>query len=644
MNAFSRLTVCVAGLLLLIGAVSPVGGAQTFVQLNYGTPNSMAQVGVVYTQAQTAGNLNVVVVGWSDATSAISSVTDNKGNVYALAVGPTQNAGGVTQAIYYAKNIVSAAAGANTVTVRFNTTASFPDIRIMEYSGLDLNNPLDGVSGAVGTTSTMDSGAVVTTNGNDLLVGANTVLTRVNSAGTGYTNRVITYPDGDLVEDEIATGVGTYHATSTLADPGAWVMQVVALKAAGATPTPTAPSNLAASVVSNSQINLSWTASTETGGTVASYLVEQCGGVGCTNFAQVGTSTTTTYSDTGLASGSSYSYRVRAKDTANNVSLYSNVATGVTTGTAVPTAPSNLVGVAGAPGPVVVATQGYINSTSQTVHTTLAFDSTGGDLVVLCASSHAGVTMTPTDSFGNSWLVAAGPTSTTVGNDLRTGVWYARMPVVGTGHTVTMTLSGAQPLVMSVIVVKGSNTTNPLDVVSGIGNDGGTQSVAVSSPNVTTTAGNELLIGFAKSSFSETWTAGSGYTGQLSASSAYLYAETGKSGAAGTYSATFTMNAATTWQAAVVAVSPSAAASAVNQVNLTWGASTETGGTIASYLVERCQGVGCTGFAQIGTSTSQTYNDSAVTTGSTYSYRVRALDNFNNPGPYSITVNVSTGP
>src|SRR5260370_32039994 len=216
----------------------------------------MAQVGVVYTQEQTAGNLNVVVVGWSDATSAISSVTDNKGNVYALAVGPTQNAGGVTQVIYYAKNIVSAAAGANTVTVRFNTTASFPDIRIMEYSGLDLNNPLDGVSGAVGTISTMDSGAVVTTNGNDLLVGANTVLTRVNSAGTGYTNRVITYPDGDLVEDEVATGVGTYHATSTLADPGAWVMQVGALKAAGATPTPTAPSNLAAAGVSNSRINL----------------------------------------------------------------------------------------------------------------------------------------------------------------------------------------------------------------------------------------------------------------------------------------------------------------------------------------------------------------------------------------------------
>ena len=613
-------------------------------QLNYGTPDSGVTVGVAYKGAQTAGNLNVVVVGWSDAVSAVSTVRDSAGNSYALAVGPTVNTGGVTQAIYYAKNIVAAGAGANTVTVTFNRSASFPDIRVMEYSGLDLNNPLDGAAGAVGSNAAADSGAVTTTAGNDLLVGANTVMTRVNAAGAGYTNRVITYPDGDLVEDQIAASVGTYHATSPLADAGPWVMQVVALKAAGAVPTPTAPGSLLASVVSSSQINLSWVASTESGGTVASYLVERCAGSGCSNFTQVGTSTTTTYNDAGLASGTSYSYRVRAKDTANNVSLYSNVATGVTTGTAIPTAPSNLVGVAGAPGPVVQAVQGYINSTTQPVHTTAGFDSTGGDLLVLCVSSHGGVTMTPTDSFGNGWLAVAGPTSTTVGSDLRTGMWYARLPVVGPGHTVTVTLSTAQSLVMSVIVVKGSNSVSPLDVVSAIGNDNGTQSLAVSSPNITTTAGNELLIGFAKSSFNEVWTAGTGYTGQLAASSAYLYAETGKSGAAGVYNATFGMNAAANWQSGIVAVSPSAAAAAVNQVNLTWGVSTETGGTITSYLVERCQGTGCTTFAQIGSTATLSYNDSAVTTGTSYSYRVRALDNSNNSGPYSNISTVSTGP
>src|SRR5256885_5550649 len=192
-------------------------------------------------------------------------------------------------------------------------------------------------------------------------------------------------------------------------------MQIVAFKAAGAAPAPSAPGNATATAISSSQINLTWTASTETGGTVSSYMVERCSGSACTNFAQVATSTTTAFSDTGLASGTSYSYRIRAKDTANSIGPYSNTTTATTAGNAVPTAPGNLTAVAGAPGPAVIATQSYINSTSLLSHTTASFDSSGGDVIVICVSSHAGVTMTPSDSFGNAWIAIAGPTSTTTG-------------------------------------------------------------------------------------------------------------------------------------------------------------------------------------------------------------------------------------
>ena len=47
------------------------------------------------------------------------------------------------------------------------------------------------------------------------------------------------------------------------------------------------------------QINLSWTASTDNVG-VTGYRVERCQGAGCTNFAQIATPTGTTFSDTGL--------------------------------------------------------------------------------------------------------------------------------------------------------------------------------------------------------------------------------------------------------------------------------------------------------------------------------------------------------
>jgi hypothetical protein len=95
------------------------------------------------------------------------------------------------------------------------------------------------------------------------------------------------------------------------------------------TQAPTAPGALTAIPASANQINLIWTASTDNVG-VTGYLVERCLGMGCASFAQVARVTSTTYSDTGLAANTSYSYRVRATDAAGNLSPYSNVATAST--------------------------------------------------------------------------------------------------------------------------------------------------------------------------------------------------------------------------------------------------------------------------------------------------------------------------
>ena len=70
----------------------------------------------------------------------------------------------ITQSIYYAKNIVGAAANTNTVTVRFTVAAQYADIRILEYSGLDQVTPVDVTAAAIGTNATSSSGAATTTN------------------------------------------------------------------------------------------------------------------------------------------------------------------------------------------------------------------------------------------------------------------------------------------------------------------------------------------------------------------------------------------------------------------------------------------------------------------------------------------------
>jgi PKD repeat protein len=95
------------------------------------------------------------------------------------------------------------------------------------------------------------------------------------------------------------------------------------------TTAPTVPGGLTATAVSSSQINVSWTASTDAVG-VTGYRVERCQGAGCTSFVQVATPTGTSYSDPGLLTATTYGYRVRAGDAAGNLSGYSNEATATT--------------------------------------------------------------------------------------------------------------------------------------------------------------------------------------------------------------------------------------------------------------------------------------------------------------------------
>jgi uncharacterized repeat protein (TIGR01451 family) len=112
------------------------------------------------------------------------------------------------------------------------------------------------------------------------------------------------------------------------------------------TDPPTPPTNLTATSISQTQINLAWTASSDTVG-VTGYKVERCQGATCTNFVEIATPTGTTYNNTGLTAGTTYRYRVRATDAAANLSGYSNIATQATQGvpntppTAIISAPAN---------------------------------------------------------------------------------------------------------------------------------------------------------------------------------------------------------------------------------------------------------------------------------------------------------------
>ena len=145
-----------------------------------------------------------------------------------------------------------------------------------------------------------------------------------NAAGTSYTDSGLTASSsyGYRVRAQDATTTGPYSNTATVAPP-----------AAPDTQAPTVPTGLKSTSVTTTSIALAWTASTDlptTGGTgVAGYFIYRNGN---TSTAIATVKAGTSWTDSGLTAGTTYSYQVAAFDAATpaNVSAPSaalNVAT-----------------------------------------------------------------------------------------------------------------------------------------------------------------------------------------------------------------------------------------------------------------------------------------------------------------------------
>ena len=97
---------------------------------------------------------------------------------------------------------------------------------------------------------------------------------------------------------------------------------------------PSIPTNLVATAVANSQINLTWSSSTGPNG-VAGYTIFRCNG-SCTPTSSIATTTLASYSDTGLTFLTQYTYTVSAFDSLNASSSQSNPVTTSTFTTTIP--------------------------------------------------------------------------------------------------------------------------------------------------------------------------------------------------------------------------------------------------------------------------------------------------------------------
>lgn len=160
---------------------------------------------------------------------------------------------------------------------------------------------------------------------------------------------------------QIGTPTGTTYGDTGLTAETTYRYRVAAVDAAGNvsaqatavnvttaqdSQAPTVPSGVSATATSISQINVSWTASTDNIA-VTGYRVYRCTGASCSNYAQVGTPTGTTYNDTGLAVSTTYRYRISAIDARSNESAQSAAVSAATNSdTTAPSVPANLNGTA----------------------------------------------------------------------------------------------------------------------------------------------------------------------------------------------------------------------------------------------------------------------------------------------------------
>jgi YD repeat-containing protein len=391
------------------------------------------------------------------------------------------------------------------------------------------------------------------------------------------------------------------------------------------TAPPSTPTNLVVTAVSESQLDLTWTASTDDVG-VAEYMIERCQGTGCSNFLQIASASGTTYSDTGLSLGVNYRYRLRAIDLASNPSAYSNIASATTPDTTPPTAPSNLTATA-------------VSSTQINLAWTASTDNVGvtGYRVERCTGAGCGnysqIATPPTNSFNNTSL-----------ND---GTSYR--------YRVRAVDAAGNPSAYSNIASATTPDTTPPTAPSNL------TATAVSSTQInlawTASSDNvgvtgyrvERCTGAGCSTYSQiaTSTTTSYYNTGLSLATSYSYRvrAVDAAGHLSTYSNIATVMTLDTTPPTAPSSLTATTVSTI-QINLSWVAATDTGGSgLADYRVERCSGsTTCSNFNEIATVTSPTvtYINTGLTAGTIYRYRVRARDGANNYSGYSAIATATT--
>ncbi|VXB43664.1 Secretion protein [Flavobacterium sp. 9AF] len=223
--------------------------------------NSVADEYIGRVQLNTINNASTGNNGYTDFTSISTSLT--QGTAYTLTVTPTWT--GTVYSEGYA------------AWIDYNKDGDFDDAGELVWS-------------KAASTSTPASGSFTVS----LTASTGTTRMRISMKYNGIPTACEAFSYGEVEDYTVNIVAGSSDTTA-----------------------PSSPTNLTASGTTQTTTNLSWTASTDNVG-VTGYNVYQ-------GSTQIGTATTASFNATGLTPSTTYSFSVKAKDAAGNISASSNV-------------------------------------------------------------------------------------------------------------------------------------------------------------------------------------------------------------------------------------------------------------------------------------------------------------------------------
>ena len=459
--------------------------------------------------------------------------------------------------------------------------------------------------------------------------------------GAGCVNYSLLAPTGTITSyQDTGLTASTSYSYEVRAVDAAGNLGPVTNSATATTPAnadttpPSAPGALTSSAVGSSEIDLTWGTATDNVG-VAGYRIDRCQGTGCSDFSHLVqlNGPATAYNDTGLVANTSYSYQVRAVDGAGNLGSYSNVTTATTTSLG------------------LVASYSFDEGSGTAVSDASGNGNTG---------TISNATWTTNGKYGRALSFNGSSARVNVPNSASLQL-ATRMTLEAWVNPTTVSAAWRD------VIYKGTDnyyiegTSAQGGAPAGGGTFGGAGANATAASALPANSWSHLALTYDGAALrlyvNGNLVATQSKTGTIATSTSQL--QIGGDGVYGQYFSGL-IDEVRIYNTALTAVQiqadmnqtgagvpsvPSnltATAKSSTQIDLAWGPSTDAAG-VTGYRVERCQGDSCSNFVQVAAPTTTSYSDTGLTSSTSYSYRVRAIDAANVLGPYSTVTMAFTG-